>query len=423
MSKIKENLPYILFALLFIGIVVIEMNKPKPIDWTPTFSKDDKIPFGSYVIEDRLDDLFPGSEVKSVYQPIYNQLNEKEWKNTNYVFINSDFGIADFDYEIMLEYVANGSNVFVAASSFSFGTLPEDGDTLNVKAVRDFAYDSNITHSSDLDRITVWSQDERSFVGNNFVHCDLYSEEGFALKKEGLRKSILYSFDTARAQILGANNQGRVNFVRIPHGKGAFYFNTVPYAFTNYNILDEETDGAEYAALALSHLPNQTIWWDEYYKVGRQENQSPLRYFLGNEALRWLTYMSLAALLLFMIFEAKRKQRVIPVIKPPANTTLEFVETVSSLYLNKGDHKNLADKKIQYFFDFIRTKLYISEIDYSAEFLEQLSAKSGVEIDDVKKLFMLIRNIENKQELFEDELILLNKRIEEFYEATGIVVS
>lgn len=136
MSKIKENLPYILFALLFIGIVIIEMNKPKPIDWTPTFSKDDKIPYGSYVLENRLDDLFPGSEVESIYQPIYNQLNEEDWENTNYVFINSDFGIADFDYEIMLEYVAEGSNVFVAANEFSFGTSDELGDTLKIGAAR-----------------------------------------------------------------------------------------------------------------------------------------------------------------------------------------------------------------------------------------------------------------------------------------------
>ena len=38
-----------ILLLILIGIMVIDANRPKPIDWRPTFSLNDKIPFGLYV--------------------------------------------------------------------------------------------------------------------------------------------------------------------------------------------------------------------------------------------------------------------------------------------------------------------------------------------------------------------------------------
>jgi hypothetical protein len=36
-----------LLAAIFILLIVVEINKPKPVDWTPTFSRKDKIPYGN----------------------------------------------------------------------------------------------------------------------------------------------------------------------------------------------------------------------------------------------------------------------------------------------------------------------------------------------------------------------------------------
>ncbi len=37
--------------------------------------------------------------------------------------------------------------------------------------------------------------------------------------------------------------------------------------------------------------------------------QSPFRYFLAHEPLRWALYLTMITIILFMIFTAKRRQR------------------------------------------------------------------------------------------------------------------
>ena len=52
----KLFIPLILAATL---LLIIEAVKPKPLNWIPTFSANDKVPFGSFVLFDMLDSLFP----------------------------------------------------------------------------------------------------------------------------------------------------------------------------------------------------------------------------------------------------------------------------------------------------------------------------------------------------------------------------
>ena len=74
----------------------------------------------------------------------------------------------------------------------------------------------------------------------------------------------------------------------------------------------------------------------------------------------------------------KRKQRPIPVIELLKNSTLEFVETVSGVYLSRHDNNSIASKKIQFWFDRIRNRYYLSTNDTGEYFVLQLQKKSGV---------------------------------------------
>ncbi len=68
----KGDLKYILF--LAGGVVIyllIEMSSPKPIDWTITYSHQDKNPFGSHLINERLADIFPEGSLSNVNLTLY----------------------------------------------------------------------------------------------------------------------------------------------------------------------------------------------------------------------------------------------------------------------------------------------------------------------------------------------------------------
>src|SRR5205085_7557129 len=129
--------------------------------------------------------------------------------------------------------------------------------------------------------------------------------------------------------------------------KGNFYLCSTPVFFSNIQLLTLCNN--DFAYKALSYLPINDIIWDEYQKQGAEGEDSLLRAVLAHESLKWAYYIALGSVVLFIIFEAKRRQRIIPIIEPLANSTLEFTRTLGNLYLSKGDHKNIAAKKIQYF--------------------------------------------------------------------------
>ena len=55
---------YVAIASVILAVYFLAMyNKPKPVDWTESFSRKDKIPFGTFVLYERLGDIFPGSKI------------------------------------------------------------------------------------------------------------------------------------------------------------------------------------------------------------------------------------------------------------------------------------------------------------------------------------------------------------------------
>lgn len=85
-------------------------------------------------------------------------------------------------------------------------------------------------------------------------------------------------------------------------------------------------------------------------KETAQVQMSPFRYFLSQPPLRWALYLSMASILLFMIFTARRKQRAIPVIREPENKSLEFVELIGTLYYQKKDHADSGPQEVFLFY-------------------------------------------------------------------------
>jgi hypothetical protein len=150
--------------------------------------------------------------------------------------------------------------------------------------------------------------------------------------------------------------------------------------------------------------------------LGRMEAATPLRFILTTEPLRWAYYLTLISILFFIVFEAKRKQRIIPVIKPLTNTTLEFVGTIGNLYYQRGDHKNIAEKKIQFFLDQIHSSYFINTANKDEAYLSLLTKKSGVPEETIQELFKTINQISEQEKISVTQLTLLNKLIEKFHQ-------
>lgn len=387
-------------ALYSIGAIIVllmiaEVSKPKALNWRNSYSAADKIPLGCFVLYNELE-TFTSNPIETSEKTLYEKLKDfPNATNTSLLLINDYIGLEDEGSDALLKFVENGNTVFISAN-YIYGKF---ADTLNIEIDRD--YDGFFKDPS-----------KSLFVNKNLKA----NEKRF---DDVIENSYFTSIDTTNAHVLGyMEDDGKlikeVNFIKTPFGEngGSFYIHSNPFAFTNYHLLD---DKADYAATVLSFLPkNNSLIWDNYYKSGRKVIKSPLRFILSNPALKWTFYISLIGLIIFVIFKGKRTQRIIPVVEPLKNSTVEFTQTIGDLYYQHGDYSNIIHKKITYFLEFIRTSYYLETNEFSERFIQKLAVKSSNTVQDTKSLIDLITFLKSKNNHTEKELIALNKQIEHF---------
>lgn len=389
--KRKEIKFLIPIALAIIILIVVRMSRPEEIDWSYNFSKDGTTPYGSYIFHDILPDLFQDSEIISRDVPIYNVLKDNYFYQTNYIFINSYIAPDELDTEYLLNYVKMGNNVFISA----FYIQGKLADSLKIE-----------TYGN------IFSDDTMNVTLNKSLFT---SNKNFTFKK-GNFSNYIVSYDTLNTQVLGKNQTDKANFIRLKLGDGNIFLNTVPLAFSNYHLLSE--DNIDYAYSTLSCLPVQKTIWDDYYKAGNRFSSTPLRFIMSQEPLEWAYYITLISIVLFMIFYGRRKQRIIPIISPLKNTTLEFVDTVGNLYYQQKEHKNIAEKIITYFIDYLRNRYFIKSGSFDEDVLKKISDRTSFPIDELRNLFFFIDYIKASKSVSEAELVKINSQIENFYERT-----
>lgn len=149
--------------------------------------------------------------------------------------------------------------------------------------------------------------------------------------------------------VLVCDGQGRPVAIRAHIGEGELFLVTTPLLFTNYGMLDGNNASYIFRLLSCMGAGTLPLIRLESYGEGAQESGSLFRFFLKHSPLRWALYTTMLTLLLFMFFTARRRQRVIPVVQPPANEMLRFVQLIGHLYYQRKDYKEMIKKKYLYF--------------------------------------------------------------------------
>lgn len=391
----KKDWKYITYlGILGALLLVLMLSKSKQYDWTVTFHHQDKNPYGAYAFSQ----LFPtltNHSITNSYQPLY-ELKDTLQANENIFILSSTFSPGKLDTEVLLNHIENGGYAFISANNF-YGRL---ADTLGITVSDSFFQGENAFIQGDSAKI-------------HFVNPALDSTEQFYYKRGNAHNYFSY-IDSVEATVISRNDFGQPVAVRIARGKGALILNCTPMAFTNIHLLDSINH--QFASASLSYLPKQKTHWTEFYHLGRMEAATPLRFILRTEPLRWAYYLTIISILLFMIFESKRKQRIIPIITPLANTTLEFVGTIGNLYYQRSDHKNIAEKKIQFFMEQVYSQFHINAKITAEEFIMPLARKSGASEQTVRNLVKTINQISEKEKISTSELTHLNELIEKFHQ-------
>lgn len=390
-----------ILVVIIIGIIAVEFSRPKPINWQKTYNETQKIPFGTYVFYEELEQLFPNSEIKNITVTPYEYFDEfYNWEDSTYqtkgtyIIIDESPEIDFSSAQELLDFASFGNDIFMSSSYF-----PK-------KLIDSLGFNTKIKYSFE-------GKSELSLTNPKFVNDSITIEKG-------LNNIHFSEIDTLNTTVLGYQkfkDSMHANFIKVPWRQGHFYLHLQPVAFTNYQLLKK--DNKKYIEAVMSYLSDETIHFDARdklrNKITRAQGDSPLRFIFSQPTLRWAWSLLLLTTVIFMIFNAKRKQRIVKVIKPLSNTTIDFTKTIGNLYYETKDHRNLIVKKITYFLEYVRRVYYLDTQILDDKFVKNLALKSGKDQKDIKKLIHLIALLRSKYLCTEADLLKLNKAIEDFY--------
>lgn len=382
----------ILLFLFMVAVIVADASKPKPVNWKPDYTAQGKVPFGLYVFDKEMPALFKYQKINRFALSPYQYLEPKFNYDTNKytvagTFINIDEAnrIDTESVKELLFFAGQGNTVFLSMKDFHKKIL----DTLKVKVTAGY-YNKDSIALTLTDRLP-----------------------GRHMFAEGVSFSHFDAIDTLKTTVLGYNEIDTIkhaNFIKVAFGMGTFILHTQPEVFTNIHLLKDNHH--EYAQAVANYIPQSDIYWHVKQYNDTALQQSQLRYIVSQPGLKWAYYISLTGILIFILFNAKRRQRIIPVISPLQNTTVDFTKTIGNLYFMEGDHHTITDKKIIYFLEKIRKDYMIETGQLDKDFEEKLHLKTGTPLQDVQHAVSLIKRHRQRHESSEQQVIEINKAIE-----------
>lgn len=385
-------------VLFLIAMFVVEYNLPKKFVWTPTFSRHDKQPFGCAVFDDLVATSLPQDYYLS-YESFY-QMVENGEEPQGILAIAQDMDLTETDVESVFHLAGEGNIVMLVSNSF--GKVLED--TLGFSSSYGYFSAAMLKHyaSSLLTRDTLYWVGDSGVYNKRIFRCypQLCSVK-LTPASDSLGIPLVKKWgETIRNR---ADSAGGDTWVRelvpvalsYPVGDGAIILVATPLLFTNYGMLD--ADNSDYLFRLLTYFEGLPVVRTEAFSSGAGTEQSPFRYFLSQDPLQWALYLTLLTLLLFMFFTARRRQRVIPIIRRPANKTLEFTELIGTLYYQKKNHADLVRKKFTYFAEHLRRHLQVDVEDDSDDpaLCSLIARKTGQDEEKIFELFRLLRPVVN----------------------------
>ena len=300
----------------------------------------DDIPYGTKIAFDALPHLFPDADVsvnKTSLLPIGSPDNRKA-----YIVICSRLMADEGDIIWMMNFVGGGNQIFISANRVSESLM----HNLKLRTTQRGGF------SSEPDSLSLGVYDP----GDELYHSYFYPGDSYDNWVTGL--------DSQYTSILGRDARGHPDFVRISYkGGGAIYLHFAPLAFSNFFLLHKEN--MAYYEQVMSYIPSsiKEVVWDDYFRYEHGGSSgffdSPVfKFIAANQALRWGFWLLLLLFLIIYLFDSKRRQRMVPFIGPPRNTSLDFVRTIGQLYYQRRDNHNLAMKMAVHFQDQIRTRYH-----------------------------------------------------------------
>lgn len=429
----KKFLLGIVVFLLF--VLAMEFNAPAKFVWRPTFGHYDSQPFGCAVFDTLMEKSIPAGY--HVTNKTFAQLERDGYgKKPHAILVQTlAFNPTETDRRALSRLLKAGNKVLIVTSDFAcdsskidFGVTVSGGDSFLPQWVKKSLLDYQIPMD------TLYWNAVKPYTPHTYQVYTSMSGYGIEVNEGVQCDTLLCAFqrsidgdvdttdvscdvdDDEYADKIGGYWQARL--IRIKWGKGELFLSCDPLLWTNYGVLDPEINGLLFRAMSqFRGLPVTRT--DAYAPKNEINKESPLRYWLQNAPLRWCVYLTLLGLLLFCVFYARRRQRVIPVVKQPENKSLEFVKLIGTLYYQKHENHDLLQKKYSYFAETVRRQLLIDVDDEESrrENITQLALRTGMPEAEVRMI------LDKVKRYIEADTTLPDRRLQETIDGLDTIIN
>jgi hypothetical protein len=419
MNKKNKNIA-IIGGLVFVAIILIyffglKQEKTKVItSWYKTYSPDDEGPYGTYMMKELLDTVGFLGEFIEIDNKLTEGLKDDPEQNDIYFFIGEENYMSEESCDKLLDFVFEGNTAFISAKNMPILLLDEFFiNPYNVyHKVNDTHQKLKFTHPNLQSRIYSFKYIFKNKISKHeWVY---FADNNFEVWEDKLGEN----------HILGQSISGNNNFISFKYGEGEIFFHSTPYVFTNISMFKKL--GFSYAENLLKHIPPGRVQWDKYNlrshslstdsnNHGSKEKRSPLEFIFKHPALTWAFVILLITALLYMLFKSKRMQNIVKPAELKENTSLKYVQTVSSLYLQEKKNGKLIALKEKTFMNFIAEHYYLHSHNPDDKFIEKVAMKSQIDKEKIKEIFKMFNKLKGKDVVLDEVLIQLHHKIEYFY--------
>ena len=143
---------------------------------------------------------------------------------------------------------------------------------------------------------------------------------------------------------------------------------------------------------------------------------------LAARLVQWAWYLLLGLAGAYLVFRAKRRQRIIPVLPKNENSSYEFISTIANLHFREKNYQNLCVQNMRLFLAQVRERYgLVAQLDadslkprIDAAFLERLSQVAEVPVKQIQDIFTQY-TAAVQYEPTEDMMIQLHLAMERFF--------
>lgn len=385
-------------ALAALLLLYFYMNRDDtPVyNWTTHYKTDSKDPYGCYLFHELLKESVGDDRYRKLEGPLSKTLQSNDSSNATYVFISDSYYYTEEDLYYLIEFVRNGNNAYLLFEDIPYDILDvaEVYSTIYFGSFEDETV-SMKTYNMDVPIEISYFKDWKK-TSSYWYYADSISEE--------------------QIEVLGDYSEEKFNYFKVKVGDGSLYIHLAPLVFTNFHLKEEKN--MDYATSVLSDFNEGPVYWDDFSHIPTEEtgmSESPLSFILSQESLRWAWYLLLGLGMIYLIFYTKRRQRVIPVTNKVRNSSIDFVQTIGSMYYQQEAHLRIISQQRQLFLTYIRTKYGIfSQVD-DESFLKKVSLKSGIKSSEIDMIFKEAKRLELLGSITTKDLIGFNDLTENFY--------